>query len=124
MDKRILGRAYSRLIHKYFLNDMYLDTRLRAKQDTVDYIEANPKDALLCQGRKALIEQCMRREREAALNGLILEFVAADAITYRYIGFSTMRYRAAVQITGIVRSGPPPVARSVGEPLRRKRGGG
>lgn len=74
MDKRILGRAYSRLIHKYFLNDMYLDLRMRAKSDTVDYIEANLKDAMLCSGRSALIELCMRREREANLGGLILEF--------------------------------------------------
>ena len=53
MDKRILGRIYSRLIHKYFLNDMYLDLRVRAKKDTVDYIEANLKDAMLCQRPQA-----------------------------------------------------------------------
>jgi hypothetical protein len=29
------------------------------------------------------------------------EFVAAQKITYRYTGFSTMRYHAAVQITAI-----------------------
>jgi hypothetical protein len=29
------------------------------------------------------------------------EFVAARKITYRYAGFSTMRYHAAVQITAI-----------------------
>ena len=77
MDKKILGRIYSRLIHKYFLNDMYLDLRVRAKKDTVDYIEANLKDAMLCQGRKPLIELCMKREKEAKLNGLILEFGVA-----------------------------------------------
>lgn len=85
MDNRILGRAYSRLIHKYFLNDMYLDLRLRAKRDTVDYIEANLKDALLCQGRKPLIELCMRREKEAGLNGLILEFGVAGGVSTRLI---------------------------------------
>lgn len=85
MDKRILGRAYNRLIHKYLLNDMYLDLRLRAKHDTVDYIEANLKEALLCQGRKPLIELCMRREKEAGLNGLILEFGVAGGVSTRII---------------------------------------
>jgi hypothetical protein len=59
MDNRILGRAYSRLIHKYFLNDLYLDLRARAKKETVDYIEAHIKDAMLVQGRAPLIDLCM-----------------------------------------------------------------
>ncbi len=85
MDRRILGRAYSRLIHKYFLNDMYFDLRLRAKADTVDYIEANLSEAMLCQGRPALIALCLRREKEAALNGLILEFGVAGGVSTRLI---------------------------------------
>ena len=74
MNKTIVGRVYRRLIHKYFLNDMYLDLRMRAKADTVDYIEANLKDAMLCDGRKPLIDLCMKREREAGLGGLVMEF--------------------------------------------------
>jgi hypothetical protein len=85
MDKKILGRIYSRVIHKYFLNDMYLDLRVRAKKDTVDYIEANLKDAMLCQGRKPLIALCMKREKEANLNGLILEFGVAGATSIKII---------------------------------------
>lgn len=85
MDKRILGRAYSRIIHKYFLNDMYLDLRARAKKDTVDYIEAHLNEAMLVQGRKPLIELCMRREREAKINGLILEFGVAGGVSTRII---------------------------------------
>lgn len=88
MDRKILGRIYSRVIHKYFLNDMYLDLRLRAKADTVDYIEAHLQDAMLCQGRRPLIELCMRREREAALNGLILEFGVAGGVSTRIIAQS------------------------------------
>jgi predicted O-methyltransferase YrrM len=85
MDRKLLGRAYTRLIHKYFLNDLYLDLRARAKKDTVDYIEANLRDAMLCQGRKRLIELCMKREKEAALNGLILEFGVAGGVSTRII---------------------------------------
>jgi hypothetical protein len=85
MDGKILGRIYSRLIHKYFLNDMYFDLRMRAKADTVDYIEANLKDAMLCSGRKPLIELCMRREKEAGLNGLILEFGVAGGVSTRLV---------------------------------------
>lgn len=85
MDKRFLGRAYRRVIHKYFLNDMYLDLRVRAKKDTVDYIEANLKDAMLCEGRKALLGLCFRREREANLNGLLLEFGVAAGVSTRII---------------------------------------
>ena len=86
MDKKILGRIYSRLIHKYFLNDMYLDLRQRAKKDTVDYIEANLSDAMLCAGRKPLIDLCMRREKEAGLGGLLLEFGVAAGGSIRQIG--------------------------------------
>lgn len=85
MDKRILGRAYTRLIHKYFLNDMYLDLRMRAKADTVDYIEANLKDAMLTNGRKPLIDLCMRREKEAGINGLLLEFGVSWGASIRVI---------------------------------------
>jgi hypothetical protein len=85
MDNKILGRWYSRLIHKYFLNDLYLDLRIRAKAETVDYIEANLKHAMLCQGRKALVELCRRREQHAGLNGLILEFGVAGAVSTRII---------------------------------------
>jgi predicted O-methyltransferase YrrM len=88
MDKRILGRAYSRLIHKYFLNDLYLDLRARAKKETVDYIEAHIKDAMLVQGRAPLIDLCMRHEREAGLNGLILEFGVAAGVSTRLIAKS------------------------------------
>ena len=85
MDKRILGRAYSRLIHKYFLNDMYLDLRMRAKKDTVDYIEAHLNEAMLVSGRRPLIELCMKREKEAKLNGMILEFGVAGGVSTRII---------------------------------------
>lgn len=85
MDRKILGRIYTRLVHKYFLNDMYLDLRMRAKADTVDYIEANLKDAMLCQGRPALIGLCMRREKEAGIGGLILEFGVAGGVSTRLI---------------------------------------
>ena len=64
---------------------MYLDLRLRAKTNFVDYIEANLKDAMLCQGRKPLIELCMKREKEAGLNGLILEFGVAGGVSTRII---------------------------------------
>jgi hypothetical protein len=85
MDKRILGRAYTRLIHKYFLNDMYLDLRLRAKRDSVDYIEAHLKEAMLVQGRRPLIDLCMRSEQEAGLGGLILEFGVSGGGSIRQI---------------------------------------
>jgi predicted O-methyltransferase YrrM len=85
MDRKILGRIYSRLIHKYFLNDLHLDLRLRAKQDTIDYIEAHLKDSVLCTNRARLIELCMQREREAGLNGLIMEFGVAGGVSTRII---------------------------------------
>ena len=85
MDKKILGRIYSRLIHKYFLNDMYLDLRVRAKKDTVDYIEAHLNEAMLCAGRKPLIQLCLQREREAGLNGLVLEFGVSAGGSIRQI---------------------------------------
>ncbi len=86
MDRKFLGRIYTRLVHKYFLNDMYLDLRARAKKDTVDYIEAHIRDAMLCQDRAALIRLCLRREQKAGLGGLILEFGVAGGVSTRLIG--------------------------------------
>ncbi len=85
MDKKILGRIYSRLIHKYFLNDMYLDLRARAKKETVDYIEAHLHEAMLCAGRRPLIDLCMMREKVASLDGLILEFGVSAGSSIRQI---------------------------------------
>lgn len=85
MDSKMLGRIYRRLVHKYFLNDLYLDLRARAKKDTVDYIEANLKSAMLCQGRSPLIQLCLRRADEINLNGLLLEFGVAGGSSTRAI---------------------------------------
>jgi hypothetical protein len=86
MDKKILGRIYSRVIHKYFLNDLHMELRVRARKDTVDYIESHLATALLARNRPKLLELCMQREKEAGLNGLILEFGVAGGVTARIIG--------------------------------------
>lgn len=86
MDKKILGRIYSRVIHKYFLNDLHMELRVRARKDTIDYIESRLATALLARNRPKLLELCMQREKEAGLNGLILEFGVAGGVTARIIG--------------------------------------
>lgn len=85
MDRKLLGRVYRRLVHKYLLNDLYLELRARAKKDTVDYIEANLKEAMLFEGRSALIQLCLSRAQDAGIDGMILEFGVAGGGSIRII---------------------------------------
>ncbi len=85
MDRRILGRAYRRLIHKYFLADLMFDLRMDAKRDTVAYITPHLKTAMLFADRYALLTYAVRLAKATAPAGLVCEFGVAGGKTLRHI---------------------------------------
>lgn len=85
MDRRILGRIYRRLIHKYFVADLMLDLRLDAKRDTVDYITPHLKTAMLFADRYALLDYALKLAKTATPQGLVCEFGVAGGKTLRHI---------------------------------------
>ena len=38
LNKGILARLYRKILHKFYLNDLWLDLCLAAKRDSVEYI--------------------------------------------------------------------------------------
>jgi hypothetical protein len=85
MDRRILGRIYRRLIHKYFVADLMLDLRLDAKRDTVNYITPHLKTAMLFADRYALLDYAVKQAKAALPQGLVCEFGVAGGKTLRHI---------------------------------------
>lgn len=89
MDQRFLGRLYRRLVHKYFVNDLMLDLRLQAKQETIAYITPHLNDAMLLADRYALLDHALETAAKAGLSGLTCEFGVAGGKTLRYIAKKT-----------------------------------
>lgn len=89
MDRRILGRAYRRLIHKYFVNDLMLDLRLAAKRETVAYIQPHLKTAMLFPDRYAVLDFAATRAKANRPDGLVCEFGVAGGKTLRYLAQRT-----------------------------------
>ena len=85
MDRRILGRAYRRLIHKYFLADLMFDLRMDAKRDTVAYITPHLKTAMLFADRYALLTYAVKLAKATTPTGLVCEFGVAGGKTLRHI---------------------------------------
>jgi hypothetical protein len=71
MDKRWTARLYRRFLHKYFLNDLWFDLQLAAKQEAIAYIQAHMGAAMMARDRFALLQFAVNQIR---LSGLVLEF--------------------------------------------------
>jgi hypothetical protein len=89
MDRRLLGRIYRRVVHKYFVQDLMLDLRLRAKQETVDYIAPHLGTAMLLPDRYALLDHALDAAAKARPGGLHCEFGVAGGKTLRHIAART-----------------------------------
>jgi len=85
MDRRILGRIYRRLIHKYYLSDLMYELRLEARRDTAAYISPHLKSAMLFADRYALLDYAVKLARETTAQGLVCEFGVAGGKTLRHI---------------------------------------
>lgn len=85
MDKRFAGKLYRRIVHKYLVADLMLDLRLRAKQETIDYITPHLKTAMLFDDRYAQLTYAVKAAKAARPDGLVCEFGVAGGKTIRHI---------------------------------------
>lgn len=81
-SKRLTARLYRRFVHKYFLNDLWLDLQLEAKREAVAYIRAHMAGAMMCRDRFALLRFALRA---ATLPGLVLEFGVEKGASLRVL---------------------------------------
>ena len=88
MDKRLTARLYRRFLHKYFVNDLYLDLRMAAKAESVAYIHDNMADAMMFRDR---FEQLKFAVREISVAGLILEFGVEKGASLRLLAAESGR---------------------------------
>lgn len=82
------ARAYRKIVHKFYRNDLWIDLCLRAKAEAVDYIVAHMPDAQVLEDRFALLRFALSR---APQQGLVLEFGVEKGDSLRWIARHTDR---------------------------------
>ncbi|HUK06360.1 MAG TPA: class I SAM-dependent methyltransferase [Stellaceae bacterium] len=75
-------RLYRRFVLKYHGRYLITDLQLRAKSQSVDYIEAHMRDAMILRDRWGLL---LFAAREAPAQGLMLEVGVADGASVSYL---------------------------------------
>jgi predicted O-methyltransferase YrrM len=84
----IFSRAYRKFLHVFYVNDLWLDLRLHAKREAVDYIIAKMPEAMVLPDRFALLRFALSR---APAEGLILEFGVEKGLSIRHLASLTPR---------------------------------
>ncbi len=82
------ARAYRKLLHTIYVNDLWLDLRLHAKREAVDYIIANMGEAMVLSDRYDLLKFAFAR---APKDGLVVEFGVAKGASLRLLASLTDR---------------------------------
>src|SRR5260370_37327402 len=81
-------RLYRRFFLKYHGRYLITDLQNRAKAQSLDYIEAHMRDALIFRDRWDLL---LYAAREAQADGLMLELGVADGASLRYVASRVAR---------------------------------
>jgi hypothetical protein len=84
----MLGRAYRKLLHTFYVNDLWLDLRLHAKKEAVEYIIANMPEAMILADRDELMKFAFG---QAPKEGLVVEFGVANGASLRHLAKLTPR---------------------------------
>jgi predicted O-methyltransferase YrrM len=82
------ARAYRKILHSIYVNDLWLDLRLHAKREAVDYIIANMPEAMVLPDRNELLKFALSR---APKEGLVVEFGVAKGDSIRNLAGQTPR---------------------------------
>jgi hypothetical protein len=82
------ARAYRKFLHSFYVNDLWLDLRLHAKREAVEYIIANMAGAMVLPDRFALLGFALSR---ASADGLVLEFGVEKGASLRHLAGLTRR---------------------------------
>ena len=84
----LIARAYSKILHTFYANDLWIDLRLHAKREAVEYILANMQEAMVLPDRLALLGYALSR---APADGLVLEFGVEKGASLRHLAGLTQR---------------------------------
>ncbi len=76
----LLARAYRKLLHSFYANDLAIDLRLHAKREAIDYIVAHMGEATMRRDRFDLLRFALSH---APADGLILEFGVEKGLSIR-----------------------------------------
>jgi len=88
IKRGILIRLYTKMIHKFYVNDIWIDVRLAAKKEAVEYVLANMQDAIVRRDRYELLKFALGR---AMPEGLVLEFGVEKGESIRVLARNTDR---------------------------------
>jgi hypothetical protein len=84
----LFARAYRKFLHTFYANDLWIDLRLHAKREAVDYIITHMQDALVLPDRLDLLKFALSR---APADGLVLEFGVEKGASLRHLASLTKR---------------------------------
>ncbi len=84
----LLGNLYRKWLHKFYVNDLWLDVRLAAKREAVDYVMAHMTEATVRRDRYDLLGFALAA---APTEGLVLEFGVAKGASLRHLAGLTAR---------------------------------
>lgn len=76
-------RLYQRFVHKFYARDLLLDLQLQAKRETLEYINSNMRQCVICRNRKALFEYALSHAGRPGLNA---EFGVGQGGSIRILG--------------------------------------
>ncbi|WP_264802398.1 class I SAM-dependent methyltransferase [Acetobacter fabarum] len=87
-NRGILCHIYKKLLHKYYSNDLWIDLKINAKKETVDYILNNMGRAIISKDRYSLLKYAFQH---ADKEGLILEFGVEKGASINYLASLTQQ---------------------------------
>jgi hypothetical protein len=88
LGEGLFARAYRKILHVFYANDLWIDLRLHAKREAVDYIIANMAEAMVLPDRFALLGFALAK---APADGLVLEFGVEKGASLRHLARLTPR---------------------------------
>jgi predicted O-methyltransferase YrrM len=88
LSEGLIARAYRKVLHSYYANDLLIDLRLHAKREAVDYILANMQMAMIRRDRLDLLRFALSRAPE---QGMVLEFGVEKGASITCLGKATSR---------------------------------
>lgn len=84
----LLARAYRKILHSWYLNDLAFDIRLAAKREAVDYVIEHMQAAMMLRDRFDLLRFALSRAPE---QGLVLEFGVEKGLSLNCLARATAR---------------------------------
>jgi predicted O-methyltransferase YrrM len=84
----LLARAYRKILHSWYLNDLAFDIRLAAKREAVDYVIEHMQAAMMLRDRFDLLRFALSRAPE---QGLVLEFGVEKGLSVNCLARATAR---------------------------------